>query len=489
MKDRFGLLGLLLAALLAGCETTAPRAPALAPPAAEPRAAESVLPVSGVALPQPRSLPPDAAPEACLELDLEQAIGIGLRDNPRLREVAAQAQAARAGADIAFAPFLPEVNTGFRYSGFNLPVIPGGSFVPASLNAGVYAFSIAEAGVQWTLYDFGRTAGGYGQALSRARIDELTSVRARQTVAFDVARGYFELLFAQAFVRVNEQAVKQAESVLKDTRVRLNNGTADREAVLRAEVEVTQAQEQLIAARQRVFDGMATLNLALGRPTALPIRVHDVRAQPRFELPLEACLEQAVSSRPEVAAAREAVAEATYGVEAARGGMLPKIYTKGSIIRVDSAQELRGWVAGAGVHIEQPVYAGGKHLADMRRNRALAATATASMQSLLDRVAYQVNLAYQAIGTNQERIRLGEIGVSQARENLRLTLVKYKNGNATPTDIADAQTAQTRAEARYYTALYEFLEGLARLEYSQGGDQTRLLGALKEPAAPAETSP
>jgi outer membrane protein len=92
-----------------------------------------------------------------------------------------------------------------------------------------------------------------------------------------------------------------------------------------------------------------------------------------------------------------------------------------------------------------------------------------------------VNLAYQAIGTNQERIRLGEIGVSQARENLRLTLVKYNNGNATPTDIADAQTAQTRAEARYYTALYEFLEGLARLEYSQGGDQTRLLGALKAP--------
>jgi outer membrane protein TolC len=381
------------------------------------------------------------------------------------------------------------VSTGYRYSGFNAPVIPGGTFVPASLNAGVYAFSLAEAGVQWTLYDFGRTSGGYGQALSRARIDELTSVRARQTVAFDVARSYFELLFAQAFVRVYEQAVKQAEAVLKDTRVRLNNGTADREAVLRAEVEVTQAQEQVVAARQRVFDGMATLNLALGRPTALPVRVRDVRSHPRFELPLEACLEQAVGSRPEVAAAREAVAEATYGIEAARGGMLPKVYVRGTVVRVDSAQELRGWVAGAGFHIEQPVYAGGKHLADMRRNRALAVAATAGFQVLLDRVAHQVNLAYQAIATNQERIRLGETAVAQARENLRLTLVKYNNGNATPTDVVDAQTAQTRAEATYYTALYEFLEGLARLEYSQGGDQTRLLGALKEPAAPAEKSP
>ena len=275
---------------------------------------------------------------------------------------------------------------------------------------------------------------------------------ARQTVAFDVARGYFELLFAQAFVHVHEQAVKQAESVLNDTKVRLKNGTADREAVLRAEVEVTQAQEQLVAARQRVFDGMAALNLALGRPTALPIRVHDVRKHPRFELPLEACLEQAVSSRPEVSAAREAVAEATYGVEAARGGVLPKIYVRGTVVRVDSAQELRGWVTGAGLHLDQPLYAGGKHLADMRRSRALTAAATAGLQSLLDRVAYQVNVAYQAIATGQERIALGETGVTQARENLRLTLVKFNNGNASPTDVVDAQTAQVRAEARYYTA-------------------------------------
>ena len=112
----------------------------------------------------PSQLPPDTG---CIELGLEEAIAVGLRDNPRLREAAAQAQAARAGADIAFAPFLPEFNTGFQFSGFNAPVIPGGAFVPASLNAGVYAFSLAEAGVQWTLYDFGRTAGSYGQALSR----------------------------------------------------------------------------------------------------------------------------------------------------------------------------------------------------------------------------------------------------------------------------------------------------------------------------------
>ena len=82
---------------------------------------------------------------------------------------------------------------------------------------------------------------------------------------------------------------------------------------------------------------------------------------------------------------------------------------------VDSAQDLAAG-SPAGFHIDQPIYGGGRHVADVRRNVALAVAATAGLQSLLDRVAHQVNLAYQAIATGQERIRLGEIAVSQARE-------------------------------------------------------------------------
>ena len=194
-----------------------------------------------------------------LELRLEQAIAIGLRDNRGCAEVAASAQAARSGADIAFAPFLPELNAGYRYSGFNAPVIPGGLVRPglAAMQA-CMRFSLAGSRGAVDAVRLRPDRRRLWPALSRARIDELTSVRARQTVAFDVACGCFDLLFAQAFVRVHEQAVKQAEAILKDTKVRKENGTADREAVLRAEVEVTSAQERLVAARQRVSTAWRT---------------------------------------------------------------------------------------------------------------------------------------------------------------------------------------------------------------------------------------
>jgi outer membrane protein TolC len=421
-------------------------------------------------------LPPDEpAP-----LSLEDAIGFALQNNPRLREAAARVEAARAGAEIAFAPFLPEANSGFRASDFNVPVLPGGSFVPASLAGGVTAFTLAEAGLQWTLYDFGRRGGRYGQAVTQERIEKLALERARQTIAFEVARAYFHVLFAQATMRVREQALRRAEAVLADTKARRAGGVADREAVLRAEVEVSQAQEEFVAARQLVLDAGSSLNLALGRPTVVPVQVQEIAQRPAQPLSLEEALQQAVSRRPEVEIGREAVADAAYGEKAARADLLPKIYVRGTVVRADSNGPIEGWVTGAGVHLEQPLYGGGRRLAEVRRQQAQVVGATAALQSILDNIGQQVNLAFQSIATHQERIRLGEIAIAQAGENVRLTLVKYTNGNATPTDVVDAQTALTRAQTRYYSAVYEYLEGLARLEYAGGGDQRDLLSKLAQ---------
>jgi outer membrane protein TolC len=54
--------------------------------------------------------------------------------------------------------------------------------------------------------------------------------------------------------------------------------------------------------------------------------------------------------------------------------------------------------------------------------------------------------------------------------------VRYLNGNATPTDVVDAETSTTRAEQRYFTSIYDYLGSLARLEYAMGMDQ----GCLSE---------
>lgn len=412
-------------------------------------------------------------------LTLGEAITEALKNNPRLRVAQEQVSAAKAGADIAFSPFLPQVDIGDRYSGFNVPVLPAASFVPAGLTQGTQEFNLAELGLQWTLLDFGRTAGRYGQAVTRTEIAELQLARAKQTVAYEVASAYFRLLLSQAARRVREQALRQGQAVLKDARTRLKAGVVDRDAVLRAEVEVSEDREALVVAREQVLDAEARLNLTMGRNVSLAIQVMAITSEPAFNLTLEDSLEQAVEQRLEIGVARKAIALAYYGEQAARAEFLPRLYVRSSVIRVDGGA-LSGTVVGAGIHLDQNVYSGGRRLGEKRRNEALVRAALADSQVIIDNIALEVNVAYRAIAASRERIRLGETAVAQARENLRLTVVKYKNGNATSTEIVDAQTALTRAQMRYYSALYDYVTALARLEYASGGDQSKVLERVGE---------
>lgn len=414
-------------------------------------------------------------------MTLEQAVATALDENPRLRQAMARVGGASANVDVAYAPFLPRVGTSFRYSDFSAPVLPGGAFVPASLSEGVRSFVLAEAGVQWTIYDFGRTQGRYCQALDRERIEALALARARQTIAFEAAQAYFRLLAAEANLEVRDEALQRAVSVLDDTNARFANGDADREDVLRAEVEVAQIRQEIFGARQAIHDAESTLNVVLGRSAAEPVVIVPVDREPAFDESFESCLETAANSRREIDMARRAVAESRHGLEAARGELLPKVYVRSSLIGSDSSGSLNGWIGGVGLHVDQWLYTGGAHRGEVRNREAQVSGSIAALQSMLDQVTLQVRVSYEAIDTDLASIRLGKTTISQASENLRLTGVKYNNGTATPTDMVDAQTALIRAESAYITAVYSYLIDLAQLQYAMGNDQNWLIEQLKLP--------
>ena len=449
------------------------------PPAADtaaPEAIHAIRPLPGAALPLPRTTA--ATPEevtALRPLTLDEAVRLAIRNNPRLQQQSLEAVAARASADASFAPFLPEIGANVRYSGYTSPVLATGTFFGASAPVSLTNVMLAEVGIQHTLADFGRRTGRYTQATSRARIEEQTAIRARQTVAFDATQAYLNLLSAWRNVRVREEATSDAERILADTVARRQGGLAEREVVLRAEVELSKSRQSLLVARQAVRDSTATLNVVLGRPAQVPLHVVEIAVQPELSATLETCLAWAATYRREILIAREAVAEAQGGLQAARGELLPKVYVRGAVLRADSTAPLNTFIEGAGLHVEQPIYDGGRYRSDVRRSQAQVSAAYAGLRAITDNVSLQVSLAFDAIETDRQRISLGELSVRQARESLRLTRVRYDKGTATPTDIVDAQTTLIEAETSYYTAIYDYLEGLARLDYAIGSDRSGLL--------------
>ncbi len=435
--------------------------------------------------PAPRVDAEPAAPAG--PLPLPEAIAYALRFNPRLLQATAQVRAAQQGETIAFAPFLPEVNFNYVFAGFNRPVIPGGNFVPASLQAGVFHFSLAELGVQWTILDFGRRAGRYGQAVNRTNVEELILQRARQSVAYDVASAYFALLQARAQQKVFVEAVERSTAFRKDAGSRREGGTAEQESLFRTDVLVSRASEGLVAGEQAVLDAEAILNQALGRACGGSVAVVDLGRRPSCGDSREACLNRAVRLRAEIGAARQEIAAAGSGIQTARGEMLPLVYVRGTVIQADLGQIFNGIIDGAGVNVEQPIYNGGRKIAGLRLAQENAVAAAAGLRVILNNVSLQVNLAYNALATNRERIRLNGVGAKQARENLRVAIVRFNNGNAIPTEVIEAETALTEAEVNYYASVYGYLANLVKLEYAEGNDLDSLIAAaMGAPASPDE---
>src|SRR5262249_51156981 len=145
-----------------------------------------------------------------------------------------------------------------------------------------HSFAQAELQMLWTLYDFGRTRGRYGQAVSRERIAELQLARAKETVAFDVATDYMQGLLTAAVRGVQEEATRSAEAPLKDPRARRAAGVADRDDVLRAEVQLSESREALVVAQEAELAALARLNNVLGRNAGLPLELIDRRSRPEF---------------------------------------------------------------------------------------------------------------------------------------------------------------------------------------------------------------
>lgn len=433
------------------------------------------------ALPAPRRLElEDDAAEAATVFSLRQAIDFGLRNNPRLRAALAAIERAQGQEQTAFAPFLPQIDFLTHYGVTSRalgPASAGITGITLSDGMGMHTYAEAEVQLQWMLCDFGRTRGKFGQAVAREQIAGLQSQRAQETVAFDVAMAYLQALEAKASRIIQEESIRRAESTLKDVRSRRAAGVADKDDVLRGDVQLAEAQDGLDLAEEQELAGLARLNNAMGRNASLPLRLVQTDSSAPFRQSLVQSLEVAAGRRPEIGVARQVIAGAQSGRQSARAEFLPRVYALSSAGVIGGEHVLEGVQQGVGLHVDIPLYAGGRHQGDLRAADADIREAVANSQSILDAVSLEVTLAYRSVTTAQKRIEHLRPAIAEARENLRLVSNKYRNGTATPTDIVDAETSLTRAQQRLSSATSEYLAARARLDYAQGNAQGTWLDA------------
>ena len=347
------------------------------------------------------------------------------------------------------------------------------------LNTG---FEVAELKVQWLLLDFGRRLGHFEQAKLAVDVAQLQTDRAFQTVANEVAVAYYGVLRAQALRRTAQDAVRRAEEELEDARKLQREGVIERETVLRSEVLRAELRQQLHAATQGEFVALAELDLAIGLRWDQPVRVVEPPGIPAFERSLADCLQTAIQERREFAVARRSVAIAQEGTRIARADFAPKVVSEGALLDFQQSSP-RGHadLALGFIRLDWTLFEGSRRIAQTRVADSRVREAMAQAESIADTIAFQVNEAYRGLVTARLGIEDARPAVEQAQENYRLVWLRAQEGNATPTEITDAQASLTRAQQNYLNATYSYFTALAQLEYAMGVTPTPATLACRRP--------
>jgi outer membrane protein TolC len=422
-------------------------------------------------------------------LTLPDAISMSFRLQPRLRASLESILQARGKEDIAFAAFLPSLTSGYSVGGFDLNagglsvipgVPPGFTFIPAlgAIPVGLdikSGYELAELKLQWLVCDFGRRMGRFNQAGIATDIAQLQTERAYQTVANDVAVAYYQVLRARSLRRIATDSVRRAQDDLDVVKKLAKGGVVEREKVLRSEVALAQAQRALDVTEEAEAIAISALNLAIGLNVSAPTDVVDKEDIPQFTQSLAECLQAAVGGRREFRVARQSVQLAQEGSRVARADFAPRILADGALIDFQQSSP-RGHadLALGSIKLEWGLFEGGKRVAELRVADSRIREALANADSIADTIAFQVNQTYRQVVAARKGIDRSRPAVDQARETYRLVVARSKQGDATPSELTEAEAGLTRAEQDHANSIYDYLTALDRLQYAMGATVTPL---------------
>ena len=80
----------------------------------------------------------------------------------------------------------------------------------------------------------------------------------------------------------------------------------------------------------------------------------------------------------------------------------------------------------------------------------------------------EIQNAYLKVDEKRNQLPVSIVQVKQAKENYELSYGRYRVGEASPTELKDAENTYEQAQLTYYTSLYEYNSAKAGLERAIG---------------------
>lgn len=400
---------------------------------------------------------------APIELSLDESVAMALRNNPAVKIAEADKERAKGSLTEARAGKLPTI--GLSHTESRTEAAP----TQLNLDPSPENRYDNKASLSLAIYTGGRAEGAIGQAkLNLDSADQGISL-SRQQLKLDATSAYFSLLQARNMVQLNQESVDRLVAHLQNVQLQYEVGTVAKTDVLRSEVELANAQQNLIKAQNSYDLAVATLNNVIGMPLDTEIKVKEELKHTKFEVSLDESIKYSLEKRPDYIQTTTGIDVAKKGVGIAKAGLRPNVTLSGYQAWNDEdfpGKDNNNW--GVSLTASMNVFDSGLTHGKVKQAAAGLDKAEEQARQKKDAVQLEVRSSYLNMTEAEKRIDTSKVAVEKAEEDYKIAQVRYTAGVGTNLDVIDAQVALTQAKTNYVQALYDFNTNKAKLEKAMG---------------------
>jgi len=414
------------------------------------------------------------------DTQLDELAKEALAYNPDLRVAAARVEQATAYQKVAGATLYPQVNLLAR---------GGGKMSGDSTGLqGVGVF------VNWELDLWGRVRSGAAAAESQYVSAALDWQFARQSIAAQVAKGWFLATEARMQKALADETVRAAAGLVSLAQDRLRVGVGDEYDVRLAQANLQgfrDAAQNLELSYQQALRSLETL---AGRYPAAVVAVRPELAPAPAPVPV-GMPSDLLERRPDVVAAERRVAAAFYRTEEAKAARLPRISLTAAVTSISSElfvlKEQNNPVWSAGASLMAPLFLGGQLQGQVEVRTAEQKQAVAEYGRIGARAFGEVENALSSGFALDEREAILKQAVAENDRALELANIRYRVGSGDLRGVLQQSLALYGARASLIRVRSERLMQRVNLYLALGGsfDERPVEPPADESKAAAEGGP
>lgn len=408
--------------------------------------------------------------QAPAQLTLQQAVAMAEQNHPQIQAAQNEANFAHQQITINRAAYYPAIAGEVTASqGNDLSRVGAGELSASRLfNRFGQGASLSQL-----VTDSGRTPNLVASARFQAQASAQTLLATRYDVVLQVNRAYFDVLHAQAVIKVAQQTIDARQLLSDQVNELARNKLKSQLDASFADVNVSEAKLLLLRAEEAVQAAAAELGRALGSDQPANYQLIDEPVPSGPPASPEELIAQAINNRPELASLRSSRDAAYKFFEAEKdlkrptvsiaavGGFLPYINTPASA-------PIPAEYEGVAANVSIPLFNG--HLFSARREAAHQ-RAMESDQHLRDQeqgIVRDVRVAYSGAITAFRRMDVTAQFLRQAALALDLARGRYNLGLSSIVELTQAELNLTQAEIENLSAEYDYQSQYSLLQYTIG---------------------